>query len=162
MANTSPEFKFARDVIRYVLTEYWPGTHWNPSGIFVEYDLDSPCTPDVQYVMRDFLDKKNVDLHESYDGYFPNKNISPQQHYEFCQKITSSLIMMNESAEVIYTFLKLCASLSLFTALSVVYGVNAAPVITHRLLLRYFTSLQNRKFITDTFWMELQTFCEHY
>ncbi|GFS47485.1 uncharacterized protein TNIN_189661 [Trichonephila inaurata madagascariensis] len=162
MANTSPEFKFARDVIRYVLTEYWPGTHWNPSGIFVEYDHDSPCTPDVQYMIKKFLDENGVELHQSYDEYFRNKNIPPQQHYEFCQEITSSLIMINESAEAKCAFLTLCASLSLFTALSVVYGVNVAPVITHRLILHFFTSLQNREFITDTFWMDLQTFCEQY
>ncbi|GFV79884.1 uncharacterized protein TNCV_1727091 [Trichonephila clavipes] len=162
MANTSPEFKFARDVIRYVLTEYWPGTHWNPSGIFVEYDLDFPCTPVVKGMIKKFLDNKGVQLHACYDGYFRNKHISPQRHYKFCQKITSRLILMNNSANAKYTFLTLCASLSLFTALSVVYGINAAPVITHGLILSYFRSLQNLHFITNTFWIELHTFCEHY
>ncbi|GFS47482.1 hypothetical protein TNIN_189641 [Trichonephila inaurata madagascariensis] len=76
MINTSPEFKFARDVIRYVLTEYCPETHWNPSGIFVEYDFDSPCTPDVQDTIKTFLDDNFVELHAPYDGKFPDKNIS--------------------------------------------------------------------------------------
>ncbi|GFV79873.1 hypothetical protein TNCV_1726981 [Trichonephila clavipes] len=78
MTNTSPEFKFARDVIRYVLTEYWPGTHWNLSGFFVESDFDSPCTPAVQDMIKFFLDNNGVQLHAFYDETFPDKNISLQ------------------------------------------------------------------------------------
>ncbi|GFQ68925.1 uncharacterized protein TNCT_633581 [Trichonephila clavata] len=160
MANTSPEFKFARDVIRYVLTEYWPGTHWNPSGMFIEYDLDSPCTPAVQELMKNILDDGGVDLHAFYDECFPDKNITVLQHYEFCQYIKYRMIMVDEPEDAKEAFLVLCGSLSLFTALSVVYGVNDAPFVTHREILRYFKSLQYLDLITDTFWMELQTFCE--
>ncbi|GFQ68840.1 hypothetical protein TNCT_27661 [Trichonephila clavata] len=82
MANTSPEFKFSRDVIRYVLTEYWPGTHWNSSNMFIEHDLDSPFTPAVQEMIKFILDDNGVELHYLYDGYFPDKNITARQHYD--------------------------------------------------------------------------------
>ncbi|GFQ83937.1 hypothetical protein TNCT_704551 [Trichonephila clavata] len=162
MANTIREFKFARDIIHYVLTEYWPGIHWNPSGIFIEHDLDSPCTPAVQEMIKFILDNNYVVLHSLYDGYFPDQNVTERQHYEFCQNVICRPSMISDTAYAIKAFLVLCASLSLFTALSVVYGVNEAPVITHRLILRCFTSLQNLNLITDTFWEELQSFCEQF
>ncbi|GFQ83941.1 uncharacterized protein TNCT_704581 [Trichonephila clavata] len=158
MAFLLPEYKFIRDVIRYVLSDYWPGTHWNPSGMFLVQDSDSPFTPAVQKRIKNILDDNALDLHRYYDGYFPDKNITSKQHYELC-KNRSERMTEAEHEDVIYVFVYLCASLSLFTALSVVYGVDEAPIVTHRLILRYFVSLKDGNVVTDSFWDDLHSLC---
>ncbi|GFS47478.1 hypothetical protein TNIN_189621 [Trichonephila inaurata madagascariensis] len=160
MAHLLPEYKFIRDVIRYVLSEYWPGTHWTPSGMFLVQDSDSPFTPVVQEIIKTILDDNAVDFHRCYDEYFPDKNITPNQHYELCIDKSESLID-GEYEDVIYVFIFMCACLSLFTALSVLYGVDAALIVTHWVILRYFESLKYANVITDSFWDDFQSACSH-
>ncbi|GFQ83939.1 hypothetical protein TNCT_704571 [Trichonephila clavata] len=156
MTLLSPEFKFIRDVIRYVLSDYWPGTHWNPSGMFLNRDSDSPFTPVMQEIIKDILEDHALDLHMCYDAYFPDKNITSKQHYKLCKE-KSEKMMEDNYEDILYKFIVVCAFLSLFTALSVVYGVDDAPIITHRVILRQFESLKNANVITDTFWDDLQS-----
>lgn len=159
MANKSQEYKFVRDVIRYVLSEYWPGVHWNPTGMFLDHDNDSPFTPAVKMIIRQILDDNAVDLHRSYDEVFPVKNIFSYQHYELCQHMISSIIV-SEIEDVKFIFLTLCASVSLYTALSVLYGIKEAPYISHGLILKYFISLRSIGLITNNFWNDLEFSCE--
>ncbi|GFV79881.1 hypothetical protein TNCV_1727061 [Trichonephila clavipes] len=161
MAFLLPEYKFIRDAIRYVLSEYWPGTHWTPSGMFLVRDSDSPFTPAVQEIIKSVLDDNAVDLHRYYDKYFLDKNITSQQHYELC-KAKSERMKEGKYEDIAYVFTFVCACLSLFTALSVLYGVDDAPIITHRLLLRYFVSLKNANAIMDSFWDDFQSLCGSY
>ncbi|GFV79864.1 hypothetical protein TNCV_1726891 [Trichonephila clavipes] len=161
MAFLLPEYKFIRDVIRYVLSEYWPGTHWTPSGIFLVHDSDTPFTPAVQEVIKDILDDNAVELHRYYDEHFPDKNITVNNHFELCKQRCESLTE-DKNDDVLYTFIIMCACLSLFTALSVLYGVKSAPNVTHRLILRYFEALKYANVITDSFWNDFQSVCIRY
>ncbi|GFS91577.1 hypothetical protein NPIL_460341 [Nephila pilipes] len=156
MANKSPEYMFATDVIRYVLVEYWTGLNWMPSGIFVHQYHGSPFSPAVQRIIKETLDSNGAMLHEKYDQRFPVKNIFSHHHYEFCQELIQNEVE-NEDVRVI--FLSMCAVLTFVTALSVLYGIKEAPDICHRAILGHFLKLRNRGSITDTFWEEMQVMC---
>ncbi|GFU59821.1 hypothetical protein NPIL_332841 [Nephila pilipes] len=159
MANHNLGFKFIRDVIRYVLIEYWPGIHWTPCGIFVHQNHDSPFTPSVQRIIQNTLDNNVVWIYKEYDNHFPTKNISAQQHYGFCLELTERMGEPQPENLTLY-FLAICVTVSLITALSVLYDVREAPHISHILLFSYFAELVNLGAITDTFWEELQYMCE--
>ncbi|GFS91566.1 hypothetical protein NPIL_460291 [Nephila pilipes] len=153
MAIRGPEFMFARDVIRYVLCEYFTGVNWTPSGIFVHQNHDSPFNNTILEVFNFYLDLFGVSIYEIYEKRFPEKKLSAQQHWEFCKEVIEKSYF---STEAIYSFLNVCAKLSLIATFSFLCGVLDAPDISHRLILRYFETLKSLGLISETFWEEME------
>ncbi|GFU51767.1 hypothetical protein NPIL_274231 [Nephila pilipes] len=153
-----PEFKFVRDVIRHVLSDYWPGIQWTPCGIFVHRNHDSPFSPAIQRKIDEILNMKGVMLHENYDEWVSREFISRWQHEEFCRQAIEAMVSPGPE-EVKMHFLVVCASLSLIAALSVFYGLREAPDFSLKLILKHFEYLLNLGVITETFWIELEMFC---
>ncbi|GFU51765.1 hypothetical protein NPIL_274221 [Nephila pilipes] len=158
MANENLEFMFVRDVIRYVLVEYWSAINWTPNGIFVHQNQDSLFNTSVKGMMEKILDKNVRKIGNTYINRFLGRNISGQQHLEFCKELIETL-GEPKPEEVTIFFLDVCANLSLITGFSVLYDVIEAPHITHILIFGYFTKLTDLGVITNSFWKELLSNC---
>ncbi|GFS91560.1 hypothetical protein NPIL_460261 [Nephila pilipes] len=156
MTIPSPEYMFARDVIRYILCEYFPGVIWIPTGIFVHQNHDSPFNTRVKEAIESYLDEFGICVFEKYEKRFPEKNPSAQQHCEYCEE---QIKIPCAPRDVVVKFVAVCLDLSLITTLSVLCGVMEAPHVTHGLIVRYFETLKSRGFIADTCWEELQDMC---
>ncbi|GFS91562.1 hypothetical protein NPIL_460271 [Nephila pilipes] len=153
MTIPGPEFMFARDAIRYVLCEYFPGVNWTPSGIFVYQNHDSPFNNPIREVFKVYLDLIGASIFEKYERRFPEQNPSAEQHWEFCEEVMEKSYV---SEEGIYSLINVSTKLSLIATFSFLCGVLDAPDISHRLILRYFETLKSLGLISETFWEELE------
>ncbi|GBM50587.1 hypothetical protein AVEN_70228-1 [Araneus ventricosus] len=147
------DHKFARDIIRFVLSEIMLGLHWIPTGMFAKQDADSPFTPEFKDAVVKELDNNGHNIHLIYDIYFPDKSLVKSTHYSVCWIMKCEFVRRNFDKEY---FLKFCVVLANYAGLSYLYGAQNAPAESYTLLLLYIRELKLLRKVGDKFWNMMQ------
>ncbi|GFS91564.1 hypothetical protein NPIL_460281 [Nephila pilipes] len=95
-----------RDIIRYVLLEYWPGINWTPSGIFVDQNMDSPFNVLVKRAVEKFLDTFRRKIREMYTEYLQDRTFSVERHFDICRVIIEN---QNNCVDARIMFFGMCS-----------------------------------------------------
>ncbi|CAL1274639.1 unnamed protein product [Larinioides sclopetarius] len=123
-AESSLDEKFARDIIRYVLSEIMLGLHWIPTGIFAEQDSDSPFSPEFKDAIMKEFDNNGHIFHQQYDIDFPDKSLVKSRHYSVCWNKKYKFVKSCFDKKY---FIEFCVVIASYAGLSHLYGARNVP-----------------------------------
>lgn len=150
---------FGRDLIRYVLHEYYKGSSWRPVGNFAATDERSPFTSNVQLMIKDFLDSTGAEIQELHDKDFPSKDITNRDYVGILSRYKDLHFVDGYNCD---TFLQFSAFLGAFCAISYMCGFSDAPSATLRFIcdsIKEWRLLDTDKFSDEGNWNELDIYC---
>ncbi|CAL1274640.1 unnamed protein product [Larinioides sclopetarius] len=156
------EFKFARDLIRYVVERRMEGLNWIPTGIFEKTNLseclDSPFTPQMKKAVNKKLNLYENLYHRQYDSYFADERITEKSHKKICRELAEIILGKEFNVKNFFTF---CVILAKYAGYSYLYGVRSSAEDACKTIIDIIRSMKAKSIITDSFWTEMQNFAEN-
>lgn len=165
ISNSSKEknihdIKLIKDLLRYVLLDYYPTVNWKPDGIYLEEIDDSPSSAIIRSATKLHLDANGGEIHSFYDEDFPNKDIiDNKEHFDILMYLKS--VFESKSFDNASFLHYLCMN-SEYAALSFLYGVKRAPLMTLQVICAMMSEMRESGKITHSVWKDFETYCEKY
>ncbi|KAG8183322.1 hypothetical protein JTE90_023971 [Oedothorax gibbosus] len=161
MANVNidkshPDYKFARDVTRYVIRDFYEACRWKPRGIFLEADEDSPFTTLIQMGVRGALQQTGAEGHALFDEDFASKStLDLQEFKERCKKIKERFLKNVFSVRNFYGY---CSMLCQYASIAYMYGIKNAPYVPFNLILQTLEYARKIGQFDDSTWKEMEDY----
>ncbi|KAF8787554.1 hypothetical protein HNY73_009137 [Argiope bruennichi] len=154
------DIKLVKTLLRYVLHDYYPAINWKPYGIFHGDTDNSPCCVTIKSAIKLHLDTYGGDIHEFYDEDFTQKDgIGDRCHSEVLEYVKDDFEMKPFEFSKFLNYFCMSAE---YAALSYLYGVKRAPLITLQILCTTMREMREYGIITEDFWNDFEKFCENF
>ncbi|GBM50596.1 hypothetical protein AVEN_70234-1 [Araneus ventricosus] len=156
----SLDYIFTKDLLLYVVIDYYSIAYSDPENVFMEKSNNSPFAPEVKLAVENFLDAKGDDLHNEYDLDFPYEDsISNSSHLE--KLICITRYFQNKPFDNA-SFLECLCKCAEYTRLSYMNGISKALHLSLKVICIMLSGMRESGKITQDFWSDFQKYCGKY
>lgn len=154
--KSHPDYKFARDVTRYVMHNFYEACTWKPSGIFTEQVEDSPFTTLIQTGIKGALQHTGAEGHALFDDDFSSKSTMDYEEFkERCKKVKARFLKTDFSVRNFYGY---CSMLCQYASIAYMYGIHNSAYVPFNLILQTLGHLRKIGQFTDARWKEMEDY----
>ncbi|KAF8787557.1 hypothetical protein HNY73_009140 [Argiope bruennichi] len=152
----SPEYIFSRDIIFYIMQDYYSAWKWRPCKKYASEKDRTLFTPAIENQVKKLLDNMGPYTHVCFENDFDPCNISNKAFQEVCSRIVKEHL---EEDVGLKRFVKLCCVIGNYAAISFIYGARNAPYIAIRILYNLVQTLKADGRFKDATWSEIHMLC---
>ncbi|GFT42473.1 hypothetical protein NPIL_2691 [Nephila pilipes] len=157
MNKKNLDYTFSKDLIRFVLFEYYPHLDWEPTDEFKNSD-DNSFTAVVKLTLKHYLDTtENIFSHQLYVTFMEGKDCLIA-HEILCQYFRRMFLSKPVSCK---SFLEYLCVVSKSTAYTYCISDTVAPLISLCSIYKTIVSMRQQQMLSDSFWNEFALQCEY-